>query len=195
MMAREGLAGTPGRGGDLAAQNARRTGRSMRPRFSGSSSLRLARWFVPGGCGHFAAASGGPTGLIDLTAAGNRQRIGRNIVGNSGASRNVSAVAYFHRRHECGIAAHEYAAADDGGVLMDPIVIAGDGAGAHVGVAAHARIAEISKVHGFGALTDNAFLDLNKIADASALEQADVATEMGEGPDLSFGRDKARVRH
>src|SRR5260370_10556451 len=165
----------------------------MRRRFPGSFSLRLARWFVLRGCRHLAAAGGSPARLIDLAAARDGQRVRRNVIGNCGAGSDVGAVTDLYRCHKSGIAAYEDAAADDCGILVNSIVVAGDCAGAYVGFAPYARVAEIGKVHGLGALAQDALLDLDEICDACAFEQAHVAAAMREGPDLSLRRDETRV--
>src|SRR5260370_11754507 len=165
----------------------------MRRRFPGSLSLRLALWFVVRGCRYLAAAGGSPARLIDLAAARDGQRVRRNVIGKCGAGSDVGAVTDPYRCHKSGIAAYEGGAADDCGILANSIVVAGEGAGAYVGFAPYARVAEIGEVHGLGTLAENAFLDLDEIADAGAFEQAHVAAEMREGPDLSLRRDETRV--
>src|SRR5260370_8087945 len=167
----------------------------MRRRFPGSLSLRLALWFVVRGCRYLEAAGGRPAGFIELGAARDGQRVRRNVIGNCGAGSDVGAVTDPYRCHKSGIAAYEDAAADDCGILVNSIVVAGDGAGAYVGFAPYARVAEIGKVHGLGALAEDALLDLDEIADACAFEQAHVAAEMREGPDLSLRRDETRVHY
>ena len=96
-----------------------------------------------------------------------------------GARADVSAISDFHRSHKRGIASDENATAN-GGVFVHAIVIAGDGACADVGFAADARVAEIGKVHGLGALTEHAFFHFDEIADARAFEQAHVVAQMRE---------------
>ena len=85
--------------------------------------------------GHFAAARGGPAGLIHLAAASQRQGIGGNIFGDDRTGADVGAIADANRRDQGAIAADEDAAADRGRVLVHAVVIAGDGAGADVGAA------------------------------------------------------------
>src|SRR5260370_17807615 len=165
----------------------------MRRRFPGRFARGVGRWVGLRGCRHLAAGGGSPGGLIDLAAARDGQRVRRNVIGNCGAGSDVGAVTDPYRCHKSGIAAYEDAAADDCGILVNSIVVAGDGAGAYVGFAPYARVAEIGKVHGLGALAEDALLDLDEIADPCAFDHAHVAAEMREGPDLSLRRDETRV--
>ncbi len=90
------------------------------------------------------------------------------------------------RRDQRRIGADEGARADLGAVLVEAVVVAGDGAGADVGFGAHVGVADIGEVVDLGALGDHGVLDLDEVADrctsasissrpAAAAQGADVA--------------------
>src|SRR5712692_6520134 len=89
----------------------------------------------------FGSTLGGPSFLCHLAAAGDTQRVGGNILGDGGPVGDVSAVADGDRSNELGAAADENALTDGGLILLHAVVVAGDRAGANVGVAADGCVA------------------------------------------------------
>ena len=65
--------------------------------------------------------------------------------------------------------------ADLGLVLADPVVIAGDGAGADIRALADMRVAEIGQVADLDALIQDGVLDLDEVADM------DIRAQFGAG--------------
>src|SRR5579875_1342257 len=71
-------------------------------------------------------AGGGPAGFVDLTTAGNRQRVGRNFIGDRRACSDIGAVSHGDRRNERRIAAYKNALAKFRSIFLSAIVIAGN---------------------------------------------------------------------
>src|SRR5690606_41919872 len=78
----------------------------------------------------------------------------------------------------------EGAVAVVGARLVDAVVVAGDGAGADVGLAADAGVAEVAQVVGLAALGHDLVLGLDEVADAHALR------EHGAGPQARVRTDR-----
>ena len=70
-----------------------------------------------------------------------------------------------HRRHQRRIGANESAGSDSGPVLGEPVVIAGDRAGADICPSAHLGVAEIGQVIGLRPRAQLGRLQLHEIAD------------------------------
>ena len=130
-----------------------------------------------------------------MAAAGDGQRVRGDIFGDCGTGGDIGTVADLHGSHQGRIAAHEDATANGRGIFVHAVVIAGDGAGADIGFAADARVAQIGEVHGLGALSEHALFDFDKIANAGALEQARGVAQMCERSDLRFSRKITRRDH
>ena len=62
-----------------------------------------------------------------------RQRIGRDVLGDDAARADIGALADLDRRHQRGVGADEGAGADLGAMLGEAVIVAGDGAGADIG--------------------------------------------------------------
>ena len=75
-----------------------------------------------------------PIRAYSLHPASQRQRVGRHVLRDHRAGADVGAIADAHGRDQCSVAADEDASADGGGILVQAVVIAGDGAGADVPV-------------------------------------------------------------
>src|SRR5260370_42452657 len=116
--------------------------------------------------GHFAAFAGSPARLVDLTAAGNAQAVGRNIFRDGGTGGDVGAVADAHRGDQCRIAADKYSLANLCGVLLEAVVIAGNGAGSDVGFGADAGVSQVREMRNLRAFADDGLLRFHKVADA-----------------------------
>ena len=73
--------------------------------------------------------------------------------------------------------------ADGRHVLVHAIIVAGDRAGADVGLLADHGVAEIAQVAGLGARADLRLLDLDEIAEVHVAPELGAATDAGERPD------------
>src|SRR5260370_16763906 len=94
---------------------------------------------------HLAVALGAALAVV-LRAALDRHRIVGHVLGDHRARTDIGAVADLHRRHQRRIGADEGALADDGPVLAETVIVAGDGAGAEIGIAPDIAIANIGKI-------------------------------------------------
>src|SRR3977135_1403918 len=71
--------------------------------------------------------------LVLLLRSADGERVVGHVLGHRGARGHVGAFAYSNGRRDLRIAADERVLADDGRVLHEAVVVAKDGAGAHVG--------------------------------------------------------------
>src|SRR5689334_1355823 len=94
---------------------------------------------------------GGPTWLVDLLLARDRQCVWRHVMGDDRAGRDDGAITHGDRGDQRGVRADEAAGADDRPGLGEAVIVARDGAGANVALRADCGIAEISEVVGLGA--------------------------------------------
>ena len=95
-----------------------------------------------------------------------------------------------HRRDEGGVRADEGARADLGPVLVEAVVIAGDGAGADIGLGPDRGIAEIGEVVDLGAGAELGVLDLDEIADLGLRAERRARPQAREGADAGAGGDR-----
>src|SRR5262249_59298514 len=95
-----------------------------------------------------------PAFLDGLAGAAKSQGVVRNIVGDSGPSRHISASADAHRRNQRSVTADKGAVFNYGYMLFCAVVVAGNGSRAHVDLLAHLGIAEVSQVVGLGAAAE-----------------------------------------
>src|SRR5205807_1112387 len=100
----------------------------------------------------------GPTFLYSLAAAAEGQRVCGNVIGNGGTGSDVGPLIDSDGRYQCGITADEGSIFNDGYVFGHAIVVAGDGAGAHVYVRANFCVAQIGEVISLGASTQSGLL-------------------------------------
>ena len=85
--------------------------------------------------------------------------------------------------------------ADDGLVLVDAVVVAGDGASADVGAFADLRVAEIGEMAGLGAFAELRFLGFDEVADVRVLADLAAGAEVREGADLRAIGDGGILKH
>src|SRR6056297_1751418 len=141
------------------------------------------------------AAAASPSGLFllrplpvfqcDLLVPGQGQLVRRCRLADGGARADGSARAHFHRRDEIHSRTDERAVADDGAVLVGAVVVAGDGARAHVDLAADGGVAYVGEVVHLAALADQALLHLDEIAGLGAVSEFRAGTEPRERADLA----------
>src|SRR6058998_1294070 len=75
------------------------------------------------------------------------------------------------RPNQGRVRADEGAPADRGAVLREPVVVAGDGAGADIRVGADGRVADVGEVVHLRAGAELGVLDLDEVADAHLLAE------------------------
>ena len=141
-----------------------------------------------------ARISGGAPRLVDLLAAGDRQRIGRDIPGDDAAGRDDRAVADRDRRHERRVRADKRAFADYRPVFVNAVIIAGDRAGADIGPRADLAVADIGEVIGLGPGAEPGRLDLDEIADMDVLLEDRSRAQPGKRADERARPDRRRLR-
>ena len=78
-------------------------------------------------------------------------------------------------------------------MLEDPVVVAGDRAGADVGARTDARVADVGEVVRLGALLDDRVLDLDEVADMRVLGDLGTGPQAGERPDPGAAADVAAL--
>src|SRR5262245_53686303 len=106
-----------------------------------------------------------PALLDGLLAALERQRAGRHVARDDRAGSYIGALPDRDRRDQRRVGTDEGVLADVGAVLVETVVVAGDGAGADVGVFAHPRVADIGEMVGLGAGPNFRLLHLDEITD------------------------------
>src|SRR5215831_1537090 len=103
--------------------------------------------------------------LVDLARPRDRQRILRHVLGDDAAGRDISAIADRNRRDQSRVRPDKHVVADDGPVLVEAVVIAGDRAGADIRAGADLAVAEIGEMVGLGAPAQPGRLHFDEIAD------------------------------
>ncbi len=104
-----------------------------------------------------------PTLRCLLLGAGERQGIGGDILGDGRTGGDQAAAADPHRGDELGVAADEDVVLDERQVLVDPVVIAGDGAAADIDPLADLGVAEVGEMAGLDSSPSAAFLVSTKL--------------------------------
>src|SRR5690349_16221292 len=80
-------------------------------------------------------------------------------------------------------------------MLVDAVVIAGDGSGADVHVAADVRVSDVREVRGLGPRREHRFLRLDEIADLHFAPQDGAGAEMSIRADASLALDHRVFRY
>src|SRR4051812_29209989 len=125
----------------------------------------------------------GPSVLNGLPPPPERQGVGRDIVGDDRAGAHIGALTDRYRRDERGVRADKGAVPDGGAVLREPVVVAGDGAGADVRRRADRRVAHVREVVHLRAGAELGVLDLDEVADAHLLAERGARPKPRIGPD------------
>ena len=126
-----------------------------------------------------AFALGDPAGFGGLAAAAEAQRVGGDVLGDAGAGGYVGVVADIEGGYEGGVGANEGVVSNSGGVFVDAVVVAGDGAGAYVYAGADDGVSKIGKVVGLGAAADCYFFGFDEVADVGFFADVAFGAEMG----------------
>src|SRR5205814_7222316 len=124
-----------------------------------------------------------------LVGAAQSQGIGGNVLRDARASGDVRAGADPHRSDQGGIAADEGTFFDDGGVLANAVIVAGDGSGAHIHVSANIRVTKVSKMIGLGPFPQAGLLGLHEVADVGAL------ANLAAGPQMRIWTEDGPMLH
>src|SRR5712691_7527513 len=130
-----------------------------------------------------------PPGNGRLLYPRERELSGRGILGERGSGAERCALAHPHRGDKLGVRADGDVVLDDRAVLVRPVVVAGDRAGADVDVFSDLAVADIGKVIGFGALTDAARLDFDEVAEVHVGGEARARPDAGVGTDAAVRAD------
>src|SRR5687768_8258469 len=144
------------------------------PNRSANLLLRFARRLTP---------LSGPGFLVCLAGAPDRERISRHVFGHHRAGGGVGALSHLHRRHQRGVRADEGPRADARQVLVPAVVVAGDGAGADVGLFPHHRVADVSKMPDGDAVRYFRLLQFDEVSDLHLSSDAAARPQLGEGAD------------
>src|SRR5262249_39661911 len=110
------------------------------------------------------------------------QRASRDVLRHRAARSDVRIVRDRHRRDQLRVAADLDARADAGEVLLEPVVVAGDGPGADVAVGSDLAVTQVGEVVGLRPRTDRRLLGLDEVSDVHALREAGAPAQPGEGP-------------
>ena len=157
----------------------------------GSSCGRLCRGpllGVEGGPGRALGrgprtASQGPSFHVPLRDSVHAQRSGRDVLAHGGAGAGRGAVTDRDRGDEHVVRAHAHVAADGGAVLVHPVVVRHDRAGADVGALADLGVADVAEVGHLRALADHRVLRLDEAADLALRAEVRAGAQVGEGAD------------
>src|SRR5439155_18285247 len=106
-----------------------------------------------------------PAGNRYLPAARQRELPRRRVLGDGRARADVGAARHAHRRDERGIGTDKALVLDHRAVLLDAVVIAGDGARADVGPGADLGVADVAQMIGLRVRAEPARLHLDEVAD------------------------------
>src|SRR5690606_38484323 len=98
-----------------------------------------------------------------------------------------------HRRHQLHVGTDMHVIPDHRAVLVGAVIVAGDGAGAEVDVAAHRRIADIGQMVGLGGFADCARLGLDEVADVHLRRQLRAGPDARIRSDAATGADAGTV--
>src|SRR5262249_25468123 len=111
------------------------------------------------------------------------EHAGGHVLRHRAAGSDVRIVGDRHRRDQLRVAADLDARADAGEVLLEPVVVAGDGPGADVAVGPDLAVTQVGEVVGLRPRADRGLLGLDEVSDVHALREAGARAQPGEGPD------------
>src|SRR5713101_3188725 len=130
-----------------------------------------------------------PPGNGRLLYPRERELPGRRVPGERGSGAERCALAHPHGRDKLCVGADRDVVLDDRAVLVRPVVVAGDRAGADIDVLSDLAVADVGKVIGLGALADAARLDLDEVAKVHIGGQARARPDTGVGADAAVRAD------
>src|SRR5512133_581357 len=129
-----------------------------------------------------------PAELVDLRNPGNSQRISRHIDRHRRTGRNQRITPHRNRRHQLHITADKDIVTNDRTVLIDTVIVAGDGPAADVDIAADLGVPQIGQVRGLRSRTHGDFFGFDKVADLDLIVQDGTRPQMGHGTDTDPDR-------
>src|SRR5262249_35711520 len=139
--------------------------------------------------------------LNHLAFARDGQPVGRYVVRDHRAGRDIGTVADADRRHQRCVRTYESTLADISAVFGHTIVVADDRAGAEVCAGTEPRVADIGEMVGLGAVLDHRLLDLDEVADVHlgakprAWPQPRIGTDQGALPHVRMVKMRERADH
>src|SRR5690606_31416730 len=110
----------------------------------------------------------------------------RHILGNSRPCSHRCTLAEGYGRHQSRIGTDKSAIANDRFVLIDTIIVTGDGARAYIDVGAQLRVTDIAEVVDLTALAHLGVLGFNGVTHFGGLSQNRARTDSGEGSYMSL---------
>ena len=126
-----------------------------------------------------------PAFFVGLLAARDRQRVGRHVLRDRRASRDIRSAPDPDRCNQLRVAADECAVFDHRRVLGDAVVVAGDRAGADVDVLADGGVAEVGEVARLRSAAERGFLQLDEVSDVRVFADLDSGRRRANGPTLA----------
>src|SRR5262245_64533858 len=111
------------------------------------------------------------------------EHAGGHVLRHRGAGSDVGVVGDRLRCDQLCVAADLDARADACEVLLEPVVVAGDGPGADVAVGPHLAITQVGEMVGLRPGADRRLLGLDEVADVHALREPGARAQPGEGTD------------
>jgi hypothetical protein len=108
---------------------------------------------------------------MHLPGPADRQTARRDFLGYRRTGADDGPVADFYRGDQLGIAAHEDPVPDEGGMFFMAIIVAGDGARAHIHFFPKGGVSEVTEVIGLSASADHRFFYFYEIADPRSFPQ------------------------
>ncbi len=134
-----------------------------------------------------------PAGFFYLARAGQRQRIGRDVLRNHGPRSDIGAITDLDRRHQGAIRADERMRANLRARFGEAVVIARNRSRADIRPGADARISNVAQMVNLGAGADIRGLHLDEIADVHVVREAGAGAQPGEGADRRILADLSRL--
>jgi len=104
-----------------------------------------------------------PVALVGLTAAGDAEGVGGDILRDHAAGGDICSLTDRDRCNQSGVTADKGAVLHGGLMLLHPVKVDRCRAAAEIAVVSDQRIAEIGQVRCPGVITDLRIFDLNKL--------------------------------
>ena len=124
-----------------------------------------------------------------VLAAAHGQGAGLYVLAYRGAGGDGGAGVDGEGGDEFGVGADEYVITDDGFVLLNAVVVTGNGAGADVDPCSDLAVADVAEMVGLGALAQGRLFYFDKITDMHILIEAGTGADAGERADPVSGAD------
>ena len=110
-----------------------------------------------------------------------------------GARRDSGAIGNLDRRDKLRVGPHEDMIADDGLMFFRAVIVAGDHAGADIGLFAYRGVADIAQVAGLAARSYRRLFNFNKIPDPHIVSQRRIRAQARKRADAATGADDGLV--